>query len=58
MKKHERTAEEWKTICILLIVVCLFLGYGWYKTENSYLKRIDSLHERIEELEAMINDLP
>lgn len=57
MKKPERTAEEWKALCILLFVACLLLGYGWYRTENNRLKQIESLHEQIEELEARIDDL-
>lgn len=57
MKKPERTAEEWKALCILLLVACLLLGYGWYRTENNRLKQIESLHEQIEELEARIDDL-
>ena len=43
MRKPERTHEEWKVICGILIAVIIFLIYGWYNSEQNRLKLLDEL---------------
>jgi len=41
--KKERTNQEWKIICGILVVVIIVLIYGWHNSEQNRLKLLDEL---------------
>jgi cell division protein FtsL len=60
MKKHERSGQEWKAICILLAAAVLFLAWGWHSAERKradVLDELDAKNAEIEEMRLEINDL-
>lgn len=60
MKKPERTAGEWRALCILLVVVVLFLAWGWHTADRKradILAELDAKNATIEEMRVEINDL-
>lgn len=60
MKKPERTAGEWRALCILLVVAVLFLAWGWHSADRKradVLAELDAKNATIEEMRVEINDL-
>lgn len=54
MANPRHTAEGYRAICILLVVVIAALIWGWHNSEQNRLKLLDELQEtqdRVEELE-------
>ena len=59
MKAPRYNAEEYRIICIILVVIIVFMGWFWYQSEKNRLKVLDDLKEaesKIEDAESKIED--
>ena len=57
MSNPRHTAEEYRAICILLVIALAIMAYWWYTSEKSMAKEIDFLQQQRDEYEERISEL-
>lgn len=60
MKEPRHSAEAYRLICIILVVVIAVIVWQWNKSENYRLSLLDELNqtkEKVEQLESELYEL-
>ena len=57
MSNPRHSAEGYRAICILLVIVIAALIWGWHNSEQNRLKLLDELQSREAEYEEKIYEL-
>ena len=57
MKEPRHSAEGYRAICIILVVVMAIMGWMWYQSEENRLKLLDELRDTQSQVEELKDEL-
>ena len=57
MKAPKYNAEEYRVLCIILVVIIAVMGWMWYQSEENRLKLLDELNETKSHVEELNDEL-